>query len=122
MNSRPAAAAGSAPLIVLMGPTASGKSDLAMALAEVFPVEIISVDSAMVYQRMDIGTAKPTHVERAQVRHHLIDLLLGKHGFILGEGSRDNGVQRQQRKSADTGKTLRRPPGLESSLSHVRAP
>jgi tRNA dimethylallyltransferase len=61
--------------IGLAGPTASGKSALALALAETFPLEIISVDSALVYRGMDIGTAKPTLAERAQVPHHLIDLI-----------------------------------------------
>jgi len=59
----------------LLGPTASGKSRLAMELAARLPVEIVSVDSAQVYRGMDIGTAKPSHAERAKVRHHLIDVL-----------------------------------------------
>ncbi len=59
----------------IMGPTASGKTRLALALAEQWPVEIISVDSALVYRGMDIGTAKPTPAERARVPHHLIDIL-----------------------------------------------
>lgn len=58
-----------------MGPTASGKSALAMTLAGRFPVEIVSVDSAQVYRGMDIGTAKPTRADRAAVPHHLIDIL-----------------------------------------------
>ncbi|MSQ52352.1 MAG: tRNA (adenosine(37)-N6)-dimethylallyltransferase MiaA [Betaproteobacteria bacterium] len=58
-----------------MGPTASGKSQLAMALATRFPLEIISVDSAQVYRGMDIGTAKPGARERAEVPHHLIDII-----------------------------------------------
>ena len=58
-----------------MGPTASGKSALAAALARCFPVEIVSVDSAQVYRGLDIGTAKPTAAERAAIPHHLIDLL-----------------------------------------------
>jgi tRNA dimethylallyltransferase len=61
------------PLVVLAGATATGKSALAMALAERFPVEIISADSAQVYTGMDIGTAKPGVAERARVPHHLID-------------------------------------------------
>jgi len=63
------------PAIFVMGPTASGKTALALSLAEMFPVEIISVDSALVYQGMDIGTAKPTHEELAACPHHLIDFL-----------------------------------------------
>ena len=63
------------PAVMLMGPTGSGKSALAMALAERFAVEIVSVDSAQVYRGMDIGTAKPDAAARAKVRHHLIDIL-----------------------------------------------
>lgn len=63
------------PPILLLGPTASGKSAVAMALAERFPIEIISVDSAQVYLGLDIGTAKPSLEERARVAHHLIDLV-----------------------------------------------
>jgi tRNA dimethylallyltransferase len=59
----------------LMGPTASGKTDLACELVQKFPLEIISVDSAMIYRGMDIGTAKPTPQELAQAPHHLIDIL-----------------------------------------------
>ena len=65
--------------LCLAGPTASGKTAaalaIAQALAEVRPVEIVSVDSALVYRGMDIGTAKPTPAERAQVPHHLIDII-----------------------------------------------
>src|SRR5438046_1297840 len=61
--------------IYLMGPTASGKTGLALALAKHFPVEIVSVDSALVYRGMDIGTAKPTQAERGSVPHHLIDII-----------------------------------------------
>ena len=58
-----------------MGPTASGKTAAALAIARVIPSEIISVDSALVYRGMDIGTAKPSAAERAAVPHHLIDLI-----------------------------------------------
>jgi tRNA dimethylallyltransferase len=58
----------------LLGPTASGKSALALQLAAKHPVEIVSVDSAQVYRGMDIGTAKPTAAERSRVPHHLIDV------------------------------------------------
>lgn len=63
------------PAIFLMGPTACGKTDLAIALAQVFPCDIVSVDSALVYQGMDIGTAKPSSVLRSQAPHRLIDIL-----------------------------------------------
>ena len=58
-----------------MGPTASGKTALAMALARELDVEIVSVDSAQVYRDMNVGTAKPTEDERAAVPHHLIDII-----------------------------------------------
>nr|WP_298925134.1 tRNA (adenosine(37)-N6)-dimethylallyltransferase MiaA [uncultured Ramlibacter sp.] len=61
-------------LIALAGPTASGKTGAALAIAARHPCEIISVDSALVYRGMDIGTAKPSHAERAGVPHHLIDI------------------------------------------------
>ncbi|WP_353154618.1 tRNA (adenosine(37)-N6)-dimethylallyltransferase MiaA [Herminiimonas fonticola] len=64
------------PLAVsIMGPTASGKTAAALAIAAQIPSEIISVDSALVYREMNIGTAKPTDEERASVPHHLIDIL-----------------------------------------------
>jgi tRNA dimethylallyltransferase len=56
--------------IALVGPTASGKTAAALAIAKQWPVEIISIDSALVYRSMDIGTAKPTAEELAQVPHH----------------------------------------------------
>lgn len=62
------------PVVLLMGPTASGKSALATMLAQHFDGEIVTVDSAQVYRGMDIGTAKPSPAERAQVPHHLIDV------------------------------------------------
>ena len=62
------------PYIAIAGPTASGKTAAALAIAQRYPVEIISVDSALVYCGMDIGTAKPSAAELASVRHHLIDM------------------------------------------------
>lgn len=61
--------------IFLMGPTASGKTALALSLAKIFPIEIISVDSALIYRDLDIGSAKPTPGELVAVPHHLIDIL-----------------------------------------------
>ena len=63
------------PAIAIMGPTASGKTAAALAIAQAIPAEIISVDSALVYRGMDIGTAKPTLDELAAVPHHLIDII-----------------------------------------------
>jgi tRNA dimethylallyltransferase len=61
--------------VFVLGPTASGKTALSLELAARFPVEIVSVDSALVYRGMDIGTAKPDEATRAAVRHHLIDIV-----------------------------------------------
>ncbi|MBI5501669.1 MAG: tRNA (adenosine(37)-N6)-dimethylallyltransferase MiaA [Deltaproteobacteria bacterium] len=62
------------PLGVITGPTASGKTGLGIELAERFGAEVVSADSMQVYRRLDIGTAKPTAVERARVPHHLLDV------------------------------------------------
>ena len=61
--------------LLIAGPTAVGKSEVALALAERLGGEIVSVDSMQVYRGLDIGTAKPTFEERRRVRHHLIDIL-----------------------------------------------
>ncbi|TFW10415.1 tRNA (adenosine(37)-N6)-dimethylallyltransferase MiaA, partial [Oxalobacteraceae bacterium OM1] len=61
--------------IVLMGPTASGKTAAALEIARHVPSEIVSMDSALVYRGMDVGTAKPTPEERAAAPHHLIDII-----------------------------------------------
>jgi tRNA dimethylallyltransferase len=63
------------PAVLLMGPTASGKSALAEALAAAFDGEIVSVDSAQVYRGMDVGTAKPDAATRARIPHHLVDIV-----------------------------------------------
>jgi len=73
------------PVILIMGPTASGKSALAIALAQALNGEIISVDSALVYKGMDIGTAKPSHEERADIPHHLLDILDPSESFSTGQ-------------------------------------
>jgi tRNA dimethylallyltransferase len=75
--------------ICLAGPTGCGKTAAALAIAEVLPVEIISVDSALVYRGMDIGTAKPTAAERAAVPHHLIDILDPLGAYSAAEFVRD---------------------------------
>jgi tRNA dimethylallyltransferase len=68
-----------------MGPTASGKSELALHLAQHFALEIVSVDSAQVYRHMDIGTAKPDAFARATTPHHLIDIVLPTHAYSAGQ-------------------------------------
>lgn len=75
--------------IMLMGPTAVGKSALALQLAERFPLEIVSVDSAQVYRGMDIGTAKPDPATRAKVAHHLIDLIDPHSSYSAAQFTKD---------------------------------
>jgi tRNA dimethylallyltransferase len=71
--------------ILLMGPTASGKTALSVAMAQAMNAEIISVDSALVFKAMDIGTAKPTEAERGGIVHHLIDILDPSEAFSTGQ-------------------------------------
>jgi tRNA dimethylallyltransferase len=70
-------------VIAIVGPTAVGKSDLALRLAQYFPLEIISADSRQVYRYMDIGTNKPNLAERALVAHHIVDILDPDEDFSL---------------------------------------
>jgi tRNA dimethylallyltransferase len=77
-----------APLIVVAGPTASGKTALAVALAEHFSGEIVSCDSVAVYRGMEIGTAKPTLAERARVPHHMLDIAWPNEPCTAGDYSR----------------------------------
>jgi tRNA dimethylallyltransferase len=76
------------PLLVILGPTASGKTALALALAERFHGEIVNCDSVSVYREFDIGTAKPTALERARAPHHLIDIADPVESMTAGEYSR----------------------------------
>lgn len=75
--------------VLLAGPTCAGKTALALALAERFPVEIVSVDSAQVYRGMDIGTSKPSAQVRARVPHHLIDVCDPAESYNAGRFRRD---------------------------------
>lgn len=77
------------PVICLMGPTASGKTALAMALQEALPCDIVSVDSALIYQGMDIGTAKPTAGELEKYPHRLIDLRDPSESYSAADFCRD---------------------------------
>lgn len=72
-------------ILVLAGPTASGKTALALGLALHFPIEIISADAMMVYKGMDIGTAKPTQEERSGVPHHLLDVIAPDEPFNVAD-------------------------------------
>ena len=82
MNEKPDA-------ILLVGPTASGKTAFALDLAKKLPIEIISVDSALVYKGMDIGTAKPTAEELASVPHHLIDIITPLESYSAAQFAED---------------------------------
>ena len=73
------------PCLVLLGATASGKTQLSLELARRRPVEIVSVDSMQVYRGMDIGTAKPAAEERRQIPHHVIDIIEPEESFNVGE-------------------------------------
>ena len=77
------------PLAVLTGPTGTGKTDIALALAREFPLEIVSVDSAQVYRGLDIGSAKPSAEIRASVPHHLIDVVDPTERYSAGQFVRD---------------------------------
>jgi tRNA dimethylallyltransferase len=77
------------PAIFLMGPTASGKTDLAIKLCETLPCDIISVDSALIYRDMDIGTAKPSAEELEKAPHKLINILDPAHSYSVADFRRD---------------------------------
>ena len=76
-------------LVVILGPTGSGKSDLAISLAERFSGEIVSCDSVAVYRYFEIGTAKPSREDRTRVLHHLIDVAEPGEAFTAGEYARE---------------------------------
>ena len=77
------------PVLCLMGPTAAGKTGIAMQLADRFPVELVSVDSALVYRGMDIGTAKPDEETLQRYPHALVDILEPEEPYSAGEFIRD---------------------------------
>lgn len=77
------------PLLAILGPTGVGKTRLAVALAEHWPIEVVSVDSRQVYRRMDIGTGKPTPSERRAVRHHLVDVVEPDEGYNAARFARE---------------------------------
>jgi tRNA dimethylallyltransferase len=90
MNAGSDSASDVAPLlVVLLGPTASGKTELSLYLAERFNGEIVSCDSVAVYRGMDIGAAKPSRQERARVPHHLLDVAWPDRAYTAGDYSRD---------------------------------
>src|SRR5947199_3155389 len=75
-------------LVVILGPTASGKTALSMAVAEKFQGEIVNCDSVAMYREFDIGTAKPSHAERAEIPHHLLDCIDPLQDISAGEYAR----------------------------------
>jgi tRNA dimethylallyltransferase len=81
-------AGGDHPLVVILGPTASGKTALSLALAERFAGEIVSCDSVAIYRDLVIGTAKPTPQERARAPHHMLDLVAPEEPFTAGDYAR----------------------------------
>ena len=81
----PSPPAGAPPLLVIVGPTAVGKTALSLEVAERFDGEIVSADSRLVYRGMDVGTAKPAAAEQARVPHHLIDVRDPDETLTLGE-------------------------------------
>ena len=83
-DTAPGAGHGGLPVLVLAGPTGAGKTDWAIRLAESAPVEIVSVDSALVYRGLDIGTAKPARELRERVPHHLIDICEPTESYSAG--------------------------------------
>jgi len=77
------------PVIAIIGPTASGKSELAMHLAESFNGEIVNYDSVQIFRHLNVGTAKPTAEERARIPHHMIDLREPTEIYTAGDYQRD---------------------------------
>ena len=73
------------PLIIILGPTGVGKTELAINLAGALGGEIIGADSRQIYQYMDIGTAKPTAAQQARIPHHLIDIVPPDYSLSLAE-------------------------------------
>ncbi len=110
------------PVICLMGPTASGKTALAMALCDNLPCDIVSVDSALIYRNMDIGTAKPTAEELQQYPHRLIDIKDAAQSYSVAEFCRDalaeiNAIRDQGRIPLLVGGTMMYFKGLIEGIS-----
>ena len=116
---------GKAPVaILIMGPTASGKSALAMELARHVPAEVISVDSAQAYRGMDVGTAKPSAEERAAVPHHLVDIIEPTDAYSTARFAEDaqrliGEIAARGRVPLLVGGTMLYFKGLREGLSHL---
>lgn len=110
--------------ILLMGPTATGKTQLALKLADHYPIEIISVDSALVYRDMNIGTAKPSVLELSQVTHHLINILSPLESYSVANFVRDStnlikAVNQRGKLPVLVGGTMMYYNGLLNGISHL---
>src|SRR6187551_833075 len=77
------------PIIAIVGPTASGKSDLALSIAEAFNGEIVNYDSVQIFRHMNIGSAKPSLEERRRVPHHMVDIREPGEEFNAGDYQRE---------------------------------
>lgn len=88
--------AGKKPLIVILGPTAVGKTRLSLAVAQLWKMEIVSADALQVYKHMDIGTAKPSPLDRSRIPHHMIDLVSPDEHYNAGRYERDAGASINQ--------------------------
>src|SRR4051812_26513613 len=88
MTPAPEAKAALPVIVVVLGPTGSGKTALSLALAEKFAGEIVNCDSVALYREFEIGTAKPSKEERARVPHHLLDIAAPTEDFSAGEYAR----------------------------------
>jgi len=114
------------PAVFLMGPTAAGKTALAMALCEYFPLDVVSVDSSQIYRGMDIGTAKPSREELNRVPHRLIDIRDPSERYSAAEFREDalremDDITRRGRVPLLVGGTLFYFRSLEQGLSHLPA-
>lgn len=113
-----------APVLVLLGPTASGKTAAVARIARVLPVELVSVDSALVFRDMDIGTAKPTAEEQALCPHHLIDIVSPEDAYSAARFAADaraliGGIQARGRIPLLAGGTMLYIKALREGLSDL---
>ena len=113
--------------VCITGPTACGKTELALELAEHLPLEVISMDSAMVYRGLDIGTAKPSVATRDVVPHHLIDIVEPTDAYSAGRFARDAAdaiaqIRARSRLPLLVGGTLLLDPAEERRVAQTGAP
>lgn len=114
------------PVVCIMGPTASGKTDLSLALAEKLPIEIINVDSAQIYREMDIGSGKPDKAILQSVPHHLINILDPKEAYSVWQFREDalsliKDIQQRHKIPVLVGGTMLYFKGLQQGLANLPA-